>query len=133
MKYLFDTDICVFLIKRKFPALLEKFRRLPAGDMGLSVITVFEMQYGAHRSRFQEQNARTLQLFLAPLTILPFEEEDAKVGGAIRADLEAAGNPIGPFDLLIAAQAIRNGLTVVTNNMREFGRVKGLQVENWAA
>ncbi len=96
------------------------------------MISIFELRFGIAKSDRVAANAQALELFLAPVDILPFEQEDAKIAGNIRAELERVGRPIGPYDYLIAAQAIRHELTLISANEREFSRVAGLRLENWA-
>ena len=101
--------------------------------MNVSTIVAFELWYGVEKSEQREANKSRLETFFAgPISLMPFEEEDAKAAGKIRAELEAAGRPIGAYDLLIAGQAVRHTLTLVTANGKEFGRVKGLDWEDWA-
>lgn len=100
-------------------------------EIAVSAITVAELYYGAERSRRTEQNKEALAGFLLPLAVLPFDAAAAVGFGSIRAALESQGEGLGPYDLLIAACASAHGLTVVTNNIREFGRVPGLAVEDW--
>ncbi len=133
MKYLLDTDICIELIRKRDPHLLKRLTDLPAGEVGVSSITVAELEYGASKSRRAEQNREALERFLLPLMIVDFNYEAAVSYGQIRADLERAGTPIGSFDLLIAAHASSLDVTLVTNNIREFTRESRLRVENWAA
>ena len=97
----------------------------------MSTITIAELEYGVYRSQNTDQNRIALLEFLVPLAILDFDQSAAAVYGSIRASLESRGTPIGPMDLLIAAQAMSQGLILVTNNEREFGRVEGLGIENW--
>lgn len=131
MRYLLDTNICIYLIKKQPVRVIERFQTLALGDVGVSAITVAELEYGAAKSAFPDRNRLALVSFLAPLEILAFSDADAIVHGQIRADLEAGGTPIGAYDLLIGAQALAQGLTLVTNNEREFKRIPGLNVENW--
>ncbi len=131
MKYLLDTDICIELIRQRSPGLLQRVMALTPEDLGVSVVSVAELQYGVQRSREPERNQRALDLFLLPFAILDLDYEAAAQYGKIRAQLEAAGSPIGPYDLLIAAQALSRDLTLVTSNVREFRRVAGLRVESW--
>jgi tRNA(fMet)-specific endonuclease VapC len=131
--WLLDTNICIYLIKRKPPGLLNRLREIDIHTIAVSSITVAELQYGVAKSARPEQNALALAAFLAPLGVEPFDDAAAAAYGAVRARLERAGTPIGSMDLLIAAHAIALGRTVVTNNVREFERVVGLKVENWAA
>jgi tRNA(fMet)-specific endonuclease VapC len=132
MNYLLDTNICVLLIRQKSPHVLAKLTSHPITVIGISAITVAELQYGVQKSSRPSQNQHALDQFLLPLTIIPFDEQDAVAYGQIRAQLEAQGLPIGALDTLIAAHAIQYNLTLVTNNVREFVRVPGLIVEDWS-
>jgi len=132
MKYMLDTNICIYLIKQKPPQLLRKFAELPFGDVGVSAITVAELQYGVQKSQYPEQNQQALGQLLIPLTIVDFDHNAAVAYGAIRAALERQGTPIGSLDTLIAAHAQSLDVTLVTNNVREFSRVPDLKVVNWA-
>jgi len=131
MIYLLDTNICVLLIRQRSPAVLARLLRHTITDAGVSAITVAELHYGVKKSSQPARNQQALDQFLIPLTILPFDDGAAAAYGQIRADLEAQGLPIGGLDTLIAAQALSHGLTLVTNNVREFGRVAGLAIEDW--
>ena len=131
MKYLLDTNICIYLIKKKPPQVLQQFRSHSIGDIGISSITVAELQYGVQKSQYTEQNQRALEQFLVPLVVASFDEQAAAEYGKIRAALEAQGTPIGALDMLIAAHALSLGVTLVTNNVREFSRVSELQLVNW--
>ena len=135
MRYLLDTNACVGLINQKPAALRVRFDRALAtdGQMLVSAVAAFELWYGVARSSRHEVNARRVETFLAgPVVLLPFEEEDARSAGRIRASLESAGKSIGAYDLLIAGQAVRHKMTLVTANIREFGRVNGLTWEDWS-
>lgn len=132
MKYLVDTDICIYLIKQQAPSVLDKLRACQAGEVGISAVSVAELRYGASKSQRGQANHEALDQFLAPFEIAAFDDAAALSHGAIRAQLERAGQPIGPLDMLIAAQAISLQVTLVTNNLREFERVAGLTVERWA-
>lgn len=132
MKCVLDTNICIYLIKRKPTQVLEKFRSHSLGDIGISSITVAEMQYGVQKSQFPAPNQIALEQFLAPLVVADFDSQAAAHYGQIRAYLEKAGTPIGAYDLLIAAHARSLGITLVTINIREFSRVPELNIENWA-
>ena len=132
MKYLLDTDTCIYIIRQKPPSVIEKFRHLSPLEVSVSSITVAELEYGIARSRYSNRNRRALERFLLPLVILPFEAHDARVYGAIRQDLQKRGKPIGAMDLLIASQALRHDLILVSNNTREFSRIRNLRRENWA-
>ena len=131
MKYLLDTDICIHLIRRKPLPLLHKLTAQPLGEVGVSAITVAELQYGVRRSQLPKQNEQALEMFLLPLVIADFDYDATLAYGRVRADLEAGGQPIGPLDTLIAAHALSLAAILVTNNLREFGRVAGLRIENW--
>jgi tRNA(fMet)-specific endonuclease VapC len=131
VKYLLDTNICVHLIRRRPEQVLQRFETLTFGDVGVSSITVAELQFGVQKSQRPLQNQEALALFLAPLIIADFDHAAAEAYGVIRAELERQGTPIGSLDTLIAAHALSLGVTLVTNNEREFSRVPGLQVENW--
>jgi tRNA(fMet)-specific endonuclease VapC len=133
MKYLLDTNICIYLINRKPLYVQRHFEEHTLGDIGVSSITVAELQYGVQKSRRPEQNRDALEKFLTPLLIADFDAQAAAVYGELRAALEKAGTPIGGLDVLIAAHALSLNVTLVTNNTREFSRVPGLQIANWAA
>lgn len=129
---LLDTNICIYMVKQKPPEVLERFQEYQVGDIGISSITLAELRYGVAKSRHHEKNATALDEFIIPLEILPFDEEAALFYGEIRSYLEQAGTPIGSMDLLIAAHAASLKMTLVTNNTREFNRVPGLTVIDWA-
>ena len=131
MIYLLDTNICIYLIKRRPAQVLERFRRCAVGDIGLSTVTLAELQYGVAKSLFPAQNQQALDAFTLPLEVVAFDAAAAVAYGPVRAALERQGTPIGALDLLIAAHALSLGVTLVTNNPREFSRVPGLRVENW--
>ena len=131
MRYLLDTNICIYLIKKRPRQVLEKFNAYSVGEIGVSSITVAELQYGVRKSQHPVKNQQALKQFLLPLVIADFDEQAAIAYGEVRAILEAQGTPIGPLDTLIAAQAISLDVTLVTNNVKEFSRVQGLRFENW--
>jgi tRNA(fMet)-specific endonuclease VapC len=132
MRYLLDTNICIYLIKKRPAQVLSKFQAHSVGEIGISAITIAELQYGVHKSQHIEQNQRALEQFLIPLICIPFDDQAAATYGEIRAALETQGTPIGALDTLIAAHALSLNVTLVTNNTREFSRVPGLQVIDWA-
>lgn len=132
MKYLLDTNICIYVIKKRPTRALTRFSQHAVGDIGISSITVGELAYGVERSRDTATNRRALEQFLLPLAVLPFDRASALAYGDVRAKLESRGRAIGPLDTLIGAQALAHDLTLVTNNVREFKRIPGLAVENWA-
>ena len=131
ISYLLDTNICIYLIKRKPPAVFERFQTLEPGSIGISSITVAELHYGVSKSSFPEKNNNALENFLIPLEILDFSYEAAVTYGKIRARLEADGKTIGPLDTLIGAHALSLNTILVTNNLKEFSRIDGLKTENW--
>ena len=131
MRYLLDTDICIDAINARPPAVLAALRRHHAAGLGISSITAAELHYGVARTGSQ-RNREALRRFLDALEISPFDAAAAEVCGAMRAWLAAQGTPIGPYDVQIAAHALALGVTLVSNNTREFERVPGLKLENWA-
>ncbi len=131
IRYLLDTNICIYLIKEKDPVLKLKFYEKGIGCCAISAITLAELSYGVQKSSKLEQNKLALGLFLAPFELLPFSTAAAFLYGSIRQQLEIRGEVIGGYDLLIAAHALAESLTVVTNNFAEFSRVDGLSIENW--
>ena len=131
MILLLDTDTCIYLIKNKPPEVLSRFEEYAIGDVGVSSVTVAELSFDARKSRRPLQNERALEQFLLPLEVADFDRAAAIAYGSIRANLEKQGRPIGSLDTLIAAHAVSLGVTLVTNNGREFGRVPGLNLDNW--
>jgi tRNA(fMet)-specific endonuclease VapC len=131
MRYLLDTNTCIYIIKRSPPDVYDRFKQLHVGDVGVSAITYCELQFGVAKSSRPEENQRALTEFLGPLEVCDFPSAAAIVFGQIRAHLQGAGTPIGNYDLLIASHAVHEGFTLVTNNTKEFNRVPGLKIENW--
>ncbi len=132
MKYMLDTNICIYIIKKKPVQVFLIFNALKVGDVCISSITLAELEYGVYKSQFPERNKLALANFLAPITILPFSDRASVYYGNIRADLEKRGQVIGAYDLLIAAHALSEGLILVTNNTNEFNRIPNLILKNWA-
>ncbi len=126
-----DTDICIYAIKNKPPELREKFNR-QAPHLCISAVTHAELIFGAEKSAQVERNLSVVENFAARMPVLAFDEKAAAHFGEIRAVLERRGTPIGAYDLLIAGHARSEGVVIVTNNTKEFGRVDGLRIENWA-
>jgi len=120
------------LIKKRPPSVLKRFDTLAAGTLAVSSITVAELEFGVQKSQFPSQNQQALEQFLLPLMILDFDHEAARAYGKLRAWLETRGKTIGALDMLIATHALSKGLPLATNNVREFSRVPGLKVINWA-
>jgi len=133
--YLLDTNACIALINERPPAVRTRFEKANAtgSHILVSSIAVFELWYGVAKSSRQDFNRKRLEAFLSgPILVLPFEDTDAHGAGTLRAALERSGKPIGAYDLLIAGQALRHQLTLVTSNVSEFSRVKGLVWQDWA-
>jgi tRNA(fMet)-specific endonuclease VapC len=131
MNLLLDTNSCIYLIKKRPPSVLKRFDAYAAGTIGISSITVAELEFGVQKSQYPSQNQQALDQFLLPLVILDFDHEAARAYGKLRAWLETRGRVIGALDMLIAAHALSKGLSLATNNVREFSRVPGLKVLNW--
>jgi tRNA(fMet)-specific endonuclease VapC len=129
--YLLDTNICIFIKNKKPIQVLEKLRRALEEKVHLSAITLAELQFGVYNSRNVEQNRMSLTEFLAPFDILDFDDQDAEWFGRIRSKLKKEGKLIGPYDMLIAAQALARDLILVTNNTDEFDRIENLNIEDW--
>jgi tRNA(fMet)-specific endonuclease VapC len=133
-EYLLDTKACIAIIKRN-AAVQSRFDSAVAAHESLFVssVAIFELAYGIAKSRHRMLSRDALNEFLAgPVEVIDFDLEDAETAGQIRGDLEAVGRPIGPYDILIAAQALRRELTLITSNVSEFRRIKGLRWEDWA-
>lgn len=133
MKYLLDTNVCVSFLNERNPRLMARLRRALESDLVLCDVVKAELYYGAQKSERAADNLRRLDGFFSRFRSLPFDEPAARSYGRIRAALDAAGTPIGPNDLLIAAIALAHELALVTSNVGEFSRVEGLSVEDWAA
>ena len=135
MSYLLDTNACIALINGKPDSVRERFRAEfhKSKEMFVSSVSIFELWYGAAKSARVQHNAARVHAFLAgPVQALPFEEADARIAGQLRADLEKRGRPIGAYDLLVAGQALRGKLILVTANVREFGRISELEWQDWS-
>ena len=129
--YMLDTNICIYILKKKPLAVLEKFKSVNPGQLCLSVITFAELAYGVEKSAQKAKNSQIVHAFTGNLLIRPWDMQAATHYAATRCFLEKDGKPIGPLDMMIAAHAMSIGATVVTNNLREFTRIPGLNVENW--
>ncbi len=130
MTYLLDTDTCIAVLRQK-PAALARLQSLSPDDCGISAITSYELFAGAEKARDAKSERAKLDQFFAVVDVLDFDEAASAEAAAIRATLEKAGTPIGPYDLLIAGHALVLGVILVTGNTNEFRRVSGLQLENW--
>lgn len=136
MNYLLDTNAVIALLENRPPAVRTRFRRVAArgNTIAVSSIVLYELWYGVARSGRRRENAERLRVFLSGnISVTQFDAEDAMTAGDLRANLERVGTPIGPYDLLIAAQALRGGSTLVTANVSEFVRVRGLSWQDWSA
>ncbi len=131
MRYLFDTNICIYLIKKRPPEVLEQFKCHSPKDVAISTITLFELEYGVEKSERRKHSEAALSKFLLPLNLIDLDSPSAMEAAKIRAQLERKGTPIGPYDLLIAGLARSRNLTLVSNNTKEFERVENLRLENW--
>ena len=129
--YLLDTNICIYIIKKKPVDVLKTLKTKLKKNIYVSSITIAELEYGVAKSQFPEKNKIALIEFLSIFNILPFDDIDAVEFGMIKTDLEKKGKIIGPMDLLIAGQAKSKKLILVTNNIKEFERVEGRKIENW--
>ena len=132
MAYLLDTNTCIYFLNRSSENIIVRMKELSPSDIRLSSITVAGLFYGAEKSKAPKKNRIIVEKFVSNFEILPFDERCCQLYARIRASLEKAGNPIGPMDLLIASITLEHNLRLVTNNVKEFGRIKGLKVENWA-
>jgi tRNA(fMet)-specific endonuclease VapC len=130
LKYMLDTDTCIYTINRK-PVHLKRLFNTHIGQMCISSVTWGELICGAEKSSAVERNLEQLQGFVARLEILPLGEHEACQFGQVKAELELSGQPIGSCDMMIAGHARSTGLILITNNQREFNKVKGLRLENW--
>lgn len=131
MKYLLDTNTCVRYLNQRSEPIIQKLAELDPEDIVLCSVVKAELFYGAQRSVHRDQTLATQREFLKQFVSLPFDDHAADLYGQIRARLEAQGTPIGPNDLMIAAIALAHQLTLVTHNTREFGRITGLNIEDW--
>ena len=131
MRVMVDTNICIYIIKRRRQSVLGRFTPFAVRDIGISTITLAQLEYGAPKNQQPKKNREALEQCISPLEVAAFDREATAAYGNIRAALEKRGLPIGSMDMLIAAHALSLGVTLVTNNQREFRRVPGLPVENW--
>ncbi len=132
MELILDTNICIHIIKEHPASVLERFASHAVGDIGISVITLAELEYGVSKSSRPTKNREALDQFISPLEVAPFDRSATVACGKLRATLEKKGQSIGSMDLLIASHALSLGVRLITHNVREFGRVPGLRIEDWA-
>ena len=130
--YLIDTNICIYIMNNHPPGIIRKCREIGIGEICVSSITASELRYGANKSKQVKRNNQRLDDFLRPFEVISYDEKASVAYGEIRSDLEKTGETIGPLDMLIAAHALSQDLILVTNNVKEFRRVKALKIENWA-
>ena len=128
---LLDTNTCIYFLNRASERLIAQFKRFSPTEVKLSAITVAELYFGAEKSKAKRKNWQTVESFVSTFETIPFDEKCSKIYAKIRASLERAGNPIGPMDLLIASITLANDFILVTNNTKEFNRIKKLKLENW--
>ena len=132
ISYLLDTNICIYIIKKRPEQVIERLRHTRISEVGVSSITLSELEYGAAKSSRPAQNKLAIVEFLAPLEILPYDDMAAQEYGKVRAYLEKQGTPVGSMDMLIAAHALSLNCILVTNNEREFRLIPNLKIQNWA-
>jgi tRNA(fMet)-specific endonuclease VapC len=130
--FMLDTDVCIYLIKERPSKLLAEILKRPPSEICLSSVTVSELEYGVAKSAHPERNRRALDKFLLPFEIAPYGMDAARAYGPVRAELERKGRPIGSLDTMIAAHAKSLKATLITNNVKEFSRVAGLEVGEWS-
>lgn len=133
VRYLLDTNICIYIAKANPPAVRERFARHATEELAMSVVTLGELRFGAEKSQARERTLAALDRLQAAIQVVGMSENAGRHYGQIRAALQRAGQPIGNNDLWLAAHARAEGWILVTNNEREFLRVEGLQVENWVS
>jgi tRNA(fMet)-specific endonuclease VapC len=131
MHYLLDTDTCIYIMNEQPEKVFQKAATLRPGDVGISSITFYELAFGIANSGKAAANRKKLDGFVKSVPVQPFDQDCADVAAQVRLELKRKGTPIGPYDLLIAAHALHLGLTLVTNNTKEFGRISKLKLENW--
>ncbi len=130
MTRLLDTDTCIGVLRQK-PGMVQRLSQLPPADVAVSMVTVYELFCGVEKAQDPTNERQKVERFISVIAELPLDRASAQTAARIRAELERQGTPIGPYDLLIAGQALANGFTLVTNNTSEFQRVTGLKLESW--
>jgi len=131
MLYLLDTNTCIYFLNRSSEKIISQFKKFSPSEINLPSITVAELFYGAEKSKAKKKNWAIVEKFVSTFEIVPFDEKSCEIYARIRASLEKSGVPIGPMDLLIASISLANNSILVTNNIKEFRRIKGLKLENW--
>jgi tRNA(fMet)-specific endonuclease VapC len=128
---LLDTNTCIYFLNKKSEPIIAQFKRFSPQEVKLSAITVAELYFGAEKSKAKIKNWQTVESFVSAFETVSFDEKCSKIYAKIRASVEQAGTPIGSMDLLIASISLANGFILVTNNTKEFARIKKLKLENW--
>ncbi|MDY6951950.1 MAG: type II toxin-antitoxin system VapC family toxin [Thermodesulfobacteriota bacterium] len=131
MTWLLDTNTCIYFLNRASERIIDRLKKLSPSEVRLPSITVAELYYGAEKSRCKTKNRQRVKRFVSAFEIVSFDEKACHTYAKIRHSLEKSGTPIGPMDLLIASIGLAHNFSLVTNNVHEFKRVKGLKVENW--
>lgn len=131
MRFLLDTNVCVDYLNGRYPRVVQRIQESDPADVGVSSVVAAELRYGAEHSQHRRRNHARLDVLLDEIAVLDFDTEAARVYGRVRQRLESRGEIIGPYDMMIAAHALSLGLTLVTDNVREFRRVRALEVDNW--
>ncbi|OGU42581.1 MAG: hypothetical protein A2X61_17130 [Ignavibacteria bacterium GWB2_35_12] len=131
MKYVFDTNICIRILKGDNPKILYKISQIDFNFIAIPSIVRYELYYGAYKSRNQKNTLKNLNEFLSCFSDIPFDFESAEICGRIRSELEKKGTPIGPYDLMISSVTLSHDLILITNNTREFSRINDLKIEDW--
>jgi len=129
--YLLDTNICIYIINKRPPEVFERFRRIKLTQLHIPTIVISELYYGIEKNQSHKRNITFLENFIAPLSVTGFSIEAAKQAAIIRSQLRKLGTPIGTYDIQIAAVAMAEDMVLLTNNTKEFERIKGLKLENW--
>ncbi|EKD77803.1 MAG: virulence associated protein C [uncultured bacterium] len=131
MKYMLDTNICIYIMKQEPVVVAKKFESFHIGDIVVSSVALSELAFGAYNSQRLEKNLSELKEFMQPIEILSYDENAAYHYGELRAHLKRNGTPVGHADMLIAAHAISINATLITNNLKEFSRIKNVKCKNW--
>lgn len=131
MKYMLDTNICIYIINKHPEQVIKRFSMLPKGVTEISSVVLSELAFGANKSQLCEKNLQALSKFTIPVSVIPYDDAAAYLYGKLRADLSRKGKLIGQLDMMIAAHAISVNAILVTNNLKEFSRIKSLKCENW--
>lgn len=131
MSRLLDTNTCIYFLNEKSDKLIRRFQEVTPADIKLPAVTVAELFYGAEKSQARKKNRQKVEAFIRPFEIIPFDEQACRVYENIRSKVESLGTPIGPMDLLIASIGLAHDYVLITNNTKEFKRIKGLKIDNW--